>query len=132
MADWYVYQPDGPPLGPFSTELIAGGIASGRISRQVWIGAPGGPRWLRAIDIPVIAALLSGAAPPSNLRVIGGSEAQDFKGTVMIVNDDEISLAFGEPTMMVSDDEVEISEPASPPPGIIPEGVPTQRGLPDD
>ncbi len=135
MADWFVYQPDGVHLGPFSTEIIAAAIMSARLSRQVWLGAPGGHRWLRALDVPVIASML--ASYPidpsrSKLRILPGLPSAEnapppFHSTVMMVTDDEISLAFEEATMMVTDDEISvaIAEPEAPPPG-----VPTQRGLP--
>ena len=49
MADWYVYQHDGDPLGPWSTDSIADGILAGKLAPDVWVAAPGGPRWLRAL-----------------------------------------------------------------------------------
>lgn len=60
MADWYVYQYDAAPMGPLSTELVADAIAAGRLSPEIWVAAPGGPRWLRALDVPVIARLVRG------------------------------------------------------------------------
>ncbi len=58
MADWYVYQHDAAPLGPISTELLADAIVAARISPEAWVAAPGGPRWIRALDVPVIARLV--------------------------------------------------------------------------
>lgn len=60
MADWYVYQHDGDPLGPWSTDTVAEAILAGRLAPDVWVAAPGGPRWLRALDVPVIGRLVDG------------------------------------------------------------------------
>ncbi|MBX3192285.1 MAG: DUF4339 domain-containing protein [Labilithrix sp.] len=60
MAEWYVYQHDGDPLGPWSTEAVAEAILNGKIPPDVWVAAPGGSRWLRALDVPAIEALASG------------------------------------------------------------------------
>ena len=60
MADWYVYQHDGDPLGPWSTDVVANDILSGKLAPDVWVAAPGGPRWLRALDVPVIGRLVEG------------------------------------------------------------------------
>ncbi len=60
MADWYVYQHDGDPLGPWSTDSVAESILAGKLAPDVWVAAPGGPRWLRALDVPVIGRLVDG------------------------------------------------------------------------
>jgi len=60
LADWYVYQHDGDPLGPWSTDTVAEAILAGRLAPDVWVAAPGGPRWLRALDVPVIGRLVDG------------------------------------------------------------------------
>ena len=60
MADWYVYQHDGGPLGPWSTDTVADAILAGKLAPDVWVAAPGGPRWLRALDVPVIGRLVDG------------------------------------------------------------------------
>jgi hypothetical protein len=60
LADWYVYQHDGEPLGPLSTDAIADAILVGSLPPDVWVAAPGGPRWLRALDVPVIGKLVEG------------------------------------------------------------------------
>lgn len=59
MADWYVYQHDAAPLGPISTELLSDAILAGRISPESWVAAPGGPKWIRALDVPVIARVVN-------------------------------------------------------------------------
>jgi hypothetical protein len=60
LADWYVYQHDGDPLGPWSTDAIAEAILTGTLAPDVWVAAPGGPRWLRALDVPVIGRMVEG------------------------------------------------------------------------
>lgn len=60
MADWYVYQHDGDPLGPWSTTAVAEAILAGMLAPDVWVAAPGGPRWLRALDVPVIGRQVEG------------------------------------------------------------------------
>lgn len=60
LADWYIYQHDGDPLGPWSTDAVAEAILAGGLAPDVWVAAPGGPRWLRALDVPVIGRLVDG------------------------------------------------------------------------
>ncbi len=102
MADWYVYQHDGDPLGPWSTDAVAEAILAGKLAPDVWVAAPGGPRWLRALDVPVIAGLVEGLPTrprrDSGLRLIPGAHAieagrPNFGSTMMIVKDDELDLA---------------------------------------
>lgn len=58
MAHWYVYQNESVPLGPLSSESIADAILTGRLPLDVWVGAPGGARWMRALDVPVITNIV--------------------------------------------------------------------------
>jgi hypothetical protein len=58
VADWYVYQHDGDYLGPWPTETVAHEILNGKLGADVWVAAPGSERWVRAMDIPVIARLI--------------------------------------------------------------------------
>lgn len=100
MADWYVYQHDGDPLGPWPTDAVAEAMLAGKLAPDVLVAAPGGARWLRALDVPVIARLVDGIATKprrrdSGLRLIpGGYTAENgqpqFGSTMMIVKDDEI------------------------------------------
>jgi hypothetical protein len=62
VADWYVYQHDGEYLGPWPTDAVAVAILSGKLGADVWVAAPGGQRWQRALDIPVIARLVEGGS----------------------------------------------------------------------
>lgn len=102
MADWYVYQHDGDPLGPWSTDDVANAILAGKLAPDVWVAAPGGPRWLRALDVPVIGRLVEGIPTrprrDSGLRLIPGAFTTEgglvsFGSTMMIVKDDELELA---------------------------------------
>lgn len=99
LADWYVYQHDGDPLGPWATDLVADAILTGKLAPDVWVAAPGGPRWLRALDVPVIAGLVEGLPTKprreSGLRLMpaaysGDGPAPSFGTTMMMVNDDEL------------------------------------------
>ncbi|MBS2013451.1 MAG: DUF4339 domain-containing protein [Deltaproteobacteria bacterium] len=99
MADWYVYQHDGEPLGPWSTDKVAEEILAGRLTPDCWVAAPGGPRWLRALDVPSIARLVEGIPTrprrrDSGLRLMPGvvptGEQPRFGGTMMMVKDEEI------------------------------------------
>lgn len=71
MAEWYVYQYDAAPMGPLTTELVADAIVNGRLSPETWVAAPGGPKWLRALDVPVIARLVKDVAEPPRRRDSG-------------------------------------------------------------
>ncbi len=61
MSHWYVYRGDEPPLGPWTTETVAENILSGTLAPDTWVAAPAGSKWLRARDVPVIAALVDGS-----------------------------------------------------------------------
>jgi hypothetical protein len=58
---WFISRPDGPPDGPLSTEQIAEAILAGTYPPDVYVAAPGGTKWLRALDVPNIARLIQGA-----------------------------------------------------------------------
>lgn|GEM_PF-3194662 len=106
LADWYVYQHDGDPLGPWSTDTVADAILAGKLAPDVWVAAPGGPRWLRALDVPVIGRLVEGIPTrprrDSGLRLIPAPYALDasiratVESTMMIVDDGELMLADSE------------------------------------
>ena len=77
MADWYVYQHDGDPLGPWSTDAVAEAMLAGKLAPDVLVAAPGGSKWLRALDVPVIARLVEGIPTKprwrdSGLRLVPG------------------------------------------------------------
>lgn len=71
MVDWYVYQHDGAYLGPWPTETVAHEILSGNLGPDVWVAAPGSERWVRALDIPVIARLIEGVPTKPRRRDSG-------------------------------------------------------------
>lgn len=104
MADWYVFQHDGEPLGPWSTATVANAILAGNLAPDVWVAAPGGPRWLRALDVPVIGQLVEGIPTlprrDSGLRMIPGAFTENAAGMPV----------FGSTMMMVKDDEVDLTE----------------------
>jgi hypothetical protein len=106
LADWYVYQHDGEPLGPWSTDSVADAILAGKLAPDVWVAAPGGPRWLRALDVPVIGRLVEGIPTrprrDSGLRLIPSASALEaaaranvatVESTMMIVDDAEVVLS---------------------------------------
>ncbi len=77
MADWYVYQHDGDPLGPWPTDAVVEAMLAGKLAPDVLVAAPGGAKWLRAIDVPVIARLVDGIPTKprrheSGLRLVPG------------------------------------------------------------
>jgi hypothetical protein len=103
LAVWYVYRHEAQHLGPLSTEDVAEAILAGRLAPDVWVAAPGGPRWLRALDVPVISQLIDGlptrkrgARRDSGLRIVPGIHAStpaglpQFGSTVMMVNEEEL------------------------------------------
>ena len=112
MADWYVYQHDGDPLGPWSTDAIADAILAGKFAPDVWVAAPGGPRWLRALDVPVIGRLVDGIPTKpkrrdSGLRLMPAAYATEsgmpaFGSTMMMVADDEVVLTDSELSAIAS------------------------------
>ena len=99
MGDWYVFQHDGAHLGPWPTDGVAHQILAGRLSAEVWVAAPGGSQWMRALDVPEIAALIDGVPTrpkrrDSGLRLMPGAFAVTPSGRP----------AFGSKVMMVADD----------------------------
>lgn len=71
MADWYVYQHDGEYLGPWPTETVAHEILNGKLGPDVFVAAPGGERWVRAMDIPVIARVIEAVPTKPKRRESG-------------------------------------------------------------
>lgn len=122
MADWYVFQHDAEPLGPWSTEVIAQAILEGRLAPDIWVAAPGGPRWLRALDVPFIARLVEGLPTKprrdSGMRIIPNPAPSPTD----VVN-------FGE-TMIVDPAELELDETPDPP--TLPRDLPRLAGEDDD
>jgi hypothetical protein len=123
LADWYVYQHDAAPLGPLSTELLADAILNGRLSPETWVAAPGGPRWIRALDVPVIADLvrkLPSTPPPrrdSGLRLM----PKDFLPSA--------TPALGVPAVYDAHDVYDVYEVAPPTEPMAPSSLPTRPGF---
>ena len=120
MADWYVFQHDAPALGPWSTEVIAEAILTGKLAPDVWVAVPGGDRWVRALDVPVIAQRIEGVSTrrprrDSGLRVMPGVYQQNphMASTVMMVKDDEADLV---PSEFEGEEDAPPTEPSLPPP----------------
>jgi hypothetical protein len=51
-----VYQPDGRHVGPLSTEDLARGWISRRVSRDLFVGSAGEPGWRPLGQVPEIMA----------------------------------------------------------------------------
>jgi len=108
LADWYVVQHDGQPLGPWSTDAVAEAMLAGKLAPDVLVAAPGGGRWLRALDVPVIARVVEGIPTKqrpydSGLRLIAGAHGAEngrpaFGSTMMIVTDEEIHIVDEPPS----------------------------------
>ena len=129
MADWYVYQHDGDPLGPWSTDTIADAILIGKLAPDVWVAAPGGPRWLRALDVPVIGRLVDGIPTKpkrrdSGLRLMPAAYRTDgypsdagrpaYGSTMMMVTDDEVVLTDSELSAVSADRIASSNAPIKP------------------
>lgn len=122
MADWYVYQHDGDPLGPWSTDTIADAILASKLAPDVWVAAPGGPRWLRALDVPVIGRLVDGLPTKPTRRDSGlrlmpaayrtdGDARPSFGSTMMMVTDDEVQLTDSELSALSAERIASANEP---------------------
>jgi hypothetical protein len=135
LADWYVYRQDSEPLGPWSTEDVAQAILDGTLAPDVWVAAPGGPRWLRALDVPFIARLVDGVPTKprrdSGLRIVPGAfnkepnQGPDYASTVMMVKDEEVIASSEAPTVLKR--EPSVRDVAADPYADVP---PTDRSLP--
>ena len=90
LAEWFVYQHEEKHLGPLTTEALVEAIFSGTIRSDVWIAAPGGSKWTRALEVPVVARLLDGLPTrrhrESGMRIVPGSNptplVSDMRATV--------------------------------------------------
>jgi hypothetical protein len=123
LADWYVFQHDGDPLGPWSTDTVANEILAGRLAPDIWVAAPGGQRWLRALDVPVISRLVDGV-PTKPRRRDSGLRLMP----AAFVTENGMP-AFGSTMMIVSDEELETS-PSSAPASGPSSSAQTRRGAP--
>lgn len=134
MADWYVYQHDADPLGPWSTDAVAEAILAGRLAPDVWVAAPGGPRWLRALDVPVIGRLVEGIPTrprrDSGLRLMPGlpPAGQKRHDTAPMVGRPSPEVGAVEPLPTTRPQPEQASAVLAA--GLRDEGPPTERTLP--
>ena len=66
MSLWYVYDSAGQHVGPVTTDLLARGIAAGKVSREAHVGAVGTASWHPVLQVPEVMHALQRAesAPP--------------------------------------------------------------------
>lgn len=115
MAEWYVYHHDGESLGPWTTEAIADAIRAGKLTREVWIAPPGGPRWLRAVDVPRIARLIASLDRPkreSGLRLVPGAPVL-LSRSMIVADEDGVLETRKMPVVRASEDDLP-TEPTLP------------------
>lgn len=116
MADWYVFQHDGAYLGPWPTETVAYEIMSGKLGSDVWVAAPGSERWVRAMDVPVIARFIEGIPTKPRRR--------DSGMFLKTIDDAESAAQTLKMPAMRIDDEIP-TDPGMPPPSPQPTPTPT-------
>jgi hypothetical protein len=130
VLKWWVHQPNGPPLGPFPAEAIAEAIVQGRLPSDVWVAAQGDaarrtePRWLRAADVPIIAARAPRSAAPTwkkfddTIETVPSSSQgwQRFDDTV---KDPAVHLPKLDDTIDVKSEDLTV-EIRTDPPGTLP------------
>ena len=58
IREWYVSVGYGDPVGPVSTELIARGIAAGKVPRTAYVARIGDSVWQDLLDVPEIVRAL--------------------------------------------------------------------------
>jgi len=56
LAEWYIYQATGNPAGPFSTDLLAMGVAAGKVSRDAYVARQGDPQWTEIMQVLEVGA----------------------------------------------------------------------------
>ena len=59
LDEWYVYQEGGAHLGPVTLDLLARGIASGKVPRTAFAGPAGCGEWHGVLEYPQIVAALA-------------------------------------------------------------------------
>jgi hypothetical protein len=58
IREWYVSAGHGEPVGPVSTELVARGIAAGKVPRTAYVARVGEVFWQDVLDVPEIVSAL--------------------------------------------------------------------------
>lgn len=61
MSLWYVYDSAGQHVGPVTTDLLARGIAAGKVSREAHVGAVGTTSWHPVHQVPEVMHALQRA-----------------------------------------------------------------------
>jgi hypothetical protein len=56
MNGFYVFQPNGQPTGPYTTEALARAIVDGDVPRDVFVAPAGAAQWLHASQLPEVLA----------------------------------------------------------------------------
>ncbi len=102
VTDWFLFNQDGAPQGPWPTEVLANRIVAGEVARDAlvamdaWFENPGTSGWKRADEIEEIAQAVVSLAQhkvraamkpvdktpkPPVLRVVDGAHRYDHRGT---------------------------------------------------
>ena len=58
MKEWFIFQGEGNPAGPFTTELLARGILAGKVARDAYVAGPGDPQWVGVMTVAEVAAMV--------------------------------------------------------------------------
>jgi hypothetical protein len=58
IEGWLVYRKSGRHLGPVSAELVARGIAAGKMPRDAYVTVVGASHWRPALDVPEVRRAL--------------------------------------------------------------------------
>ena len=58
MNEWYVYQASGDALGPWTADVIAAGIATGKVPRDAHVAQRGDTQWRALFTVQEITGLL--------------------------------------------------------------------------
>ncbi|MBI5535893.1 MAG: DUF4339 domain-containing protein [Deltaproteobacteria bacterium] len=56
MKEWFIYQGEGNPAGPFTTELLARGILAGKVAKDAYVACQGDPQWVAVMSVAEVAA----------------------------------------------------------------------------
>jgi hypothetical protein len=56
MNAFYVFQADGQPTGPYTTEALARAIVDGAVPRDAFVAPAGAAQWLHASQLPEVLA----------------------------------------------------------------------------
>ena len=124
VSEWFVFVSSGDHVGPVTTDLLARGIAAGRVPRDARVarGVPSG--WLEVMDIPEVIAALdalsNGGAIPE------APSTQPDMTDVMSRDDFEFAAALQKakgpsgPPKPPLPPQAKAPSPSSPPPSIPP------------